>query len=187
MSTFLGNHDVPRAIGLADDNPIYGAWDGGKDRAWTNQPQLPTDANPFERLAVAYTLLFTSPGLPMIYYGDEYGQPGAGDPDNRRFMQWSGYDANQTFLHDRIAALAKIRKAHDATRRGTRAILGVTHDTMVYEMTSGGDALFVALNRSDTPQTAQGLPSGGYTDLVTGAALSGQVTIPARTALVLTQ
>ena len=77
----------------------------------------------------------------MIYYGDEIGMPGAGDPDNRRFMQWSGLDANQTFLHDRIAALAKIRKAHDATRRGTRAILGVTHDTMVYKMTSGGDAV----------------------------------------------
>jgi glycosidase len=187
MSTFLGNHDVPRAIGLADDSPLFGAWDGGKDRAWTNQPNLPTDVNPFQRLAVAYTLLMTSPGLPMIYYGDEYGQPGAGDPDNRRFMQWSGYTANQMFLHDAIASLTKIRAAHPATRRGTRDILGVTQDTMVYKMSTGGDTIYVAMNRGDAPQSAQGLPSGSYTDLVNGGTVSSGAMIPARTALVLSQ
>ena len=187
MSTFLGNHDVPRAIGLADDSPLFGAWDGGKDRAWQNQPNLPTSPNPFQRLAVAYTLLFTSPGLPMIYYGDEIGMPGAGDPDNRRFMQWDGWTANQTFLHDQLAALAKIRTAHEATRRGTRQVLGVSQDAMVYKMSSNGDVIYVAMNRGDSPQVAQGLPNGTYTDLVSGGAVSGQVTIPPRTALVLAQ
>jgi glycosidase len=32
----------------------------------------------------------TTKGIPLIYYGDEIGMPGAGDPDNRRFMQWMG-------------------------------------------------------------------------------------------------
>src|SRR5262249_33047196 len=66
MSTFLGNHDVPRAIHLAEDTPLWGAWDGGRERAWTNQPSLPTSPNPFERVAVAYTLLMTTPGVPLI-------------------------------------------------------------------------------------------------------------------------
>lgn len=187
MSTFLGNHDVPRAIGLADDSPLFGAWDGGKDRAWQNQPQLPGDANPFQRLAVAYALLFTSPGLPMIYYGDEIGMPGAGDPDNRRFMQWDNWNANQTFLHDTLAKLAQIRTAHPATRRGTRTILGVTQDVIVYKMVGDGDTIFVALNRGDAPAAAQGLPGGTYMDLINGGAVNGGATIPARTALVLAQ
>jgi glycosidase len=76
MSTFLGNHDVPRAIEIALDTPMFGAWDGGKWAAWSGQPQLPTSKNPFERLAVAYTLIYTMPGIPMIYYGDEFGMPG---------------------------------------------------------------------------------------------------------------
>ena len=46
MSTFLGNHDVPRAIDIALDTPMFGAWDGGKDRAWTGQPALPTIDEP---------------------------------------------------------------------------------------------------------------------------------------------
>ena len=38
---------------LAEDTPLFGAWDGGKDRAWFNQPDLPGNRAPFERLAVA--------------------------------------------------------------------------------------------------------------------------------------
>jgi glycosidase len=187
MSTFLGNHDVPRAIELAEDAPLFGAWDGGKDRAWFNQPTQPTSANPYQRLAVAYALIMSLPGIPMIYYGDEFGMAGAGDPDNRRFMQWSGYSANQTFLRDRIAGLAKARKAHVALRRGTRQGLGVSQDAMTFKMTAPGDTVFVALNRGDGAQTAPGLPAGDYTDAVTGEKVHAPLQLAPRTAVVLVQ
>lgn len=185
MSTFLGNHDVPRAIEHALDQPMFDPWDGGKSAAWVGQPSLPTSANPFQRLQVAYTLLFTMPGIPMIYYGDEIGMPGAGDPDNRRFMQWDGLTANQSWLHDQLAALAKLRAAHPATRHGTRTTLGVSMDVFVYKMSAAGDTVFVALNRGDSDQPAQGLPPGTYTDLVSGRTITAPLQIPARTALVL--
>ena len=185
MSTFLGNHDVPRTIGIADDSPLFGAWDGGKDRAWTNQPSAPGNKGPYERLTVAYTLLYTLPGIPMIYYGDEIGMPGAGDPDNRRFMQWTGYTANQTFLKDRLAGLAKVRAQHASLRRGSYAQLGAGTDVLVYTMTTPGDTVFVALNRGDAPQSAINLPAGNYTDAVTGEAVHAPLTLPARTGLVL--
>ncbi len=185
MSTFIGNHDVPRAVGIAEDNPLFGAWDGGKDRAWQNQPQLPASANAYQRLAVAYALLFTSPGVPMIYYGDEFAMPGAGDPDNRRFMQWDGYSVHQTFLRDRMAGLTRMRAAHAATRRGTRTMLGVTSEIYVYKMTAPGDTVFVALNRSDSAQQAIGLPPGEYVDLVSGALVHAPLAVAPRSALVL--
>ena len=185
MSTFLGNHDVPRAIEHALDTPMFDPWDGGKGNAWANQPAEPTTANPFQRLEVAYALLFTSPGLPMLYYGDEIGMAGAGDPDNRRFMQWDNLTANQTELHDRLAGLAKMRAKHPATRRGTRTNLGTSQDAYVYKMATAGDTVFVALNRGDTAQQAPGLPAGDYVDLVTGAAVHAPVSIPPRTAFVL--
>ena len=185
MSTFLGNHDVPRAIEHALDTPLFDPWDGGKEDSWSNQPALPTYSAPFQRLSVAYALIFTTNGLPMLYYGDEYGMNGAGDPDNRHFMQWNNYTTDQTWLHDQIAALAKLRTAHSATRRGTRTTLGVTTDTFVYKMTTSGDTIYVALNRGDAQQPATGLPAGNYTDLVSGAMVTAPVTLQPRSALVL--
>ena len=187
MSTFLDNHDVPRAMEHALDTPMYDPWDGGKENNWSNQPTLPDSPTPFQRLEVAYAFLFTSPGIPMLYYGDEYGMPGAGDPDNRRFMQWSGYTQNQTWLHDQIAALAKMRAQHPAVRHGTRTQLGVTNDVFTYTMSGEGDTVYVALNRSDSPQDATGLPSGTYKDLVSGQTLTAPFQIPPRTGLVLSQ
>jgi glycosidase len=184
MSTFLGNHDVPRAIEHALDTPMFDPWDGGKWAAWSGQPTLPDSPNPFQRLSVAYAFLFTSPGIPMIYYGDEYGMPGAGDPDNRHFMQWSGYTQNQTWLHDQIAALAKVRAAHASVRRGSRMTLALGTDTWTYKMTTSGDTVYVALNRGDSPQDS-GLPAGSYVDLISGAQISVPVQLAPRSALVL--
>jgi glycosidase len=185
MSTFIGNHDVPRSIHLAEDAPLFSDWDDGKARAWTNRPGLPASPSPFERVAVAYTLLMTTPGIPLIYDGDEIGMPGAGDPDNRRAMQWSGYSANQTWLKQRIARLAAIRSEHPALRRGVRRSLGTGAHTYVYEMTTSGDSVVVAINRSDEAQPATGLPAGSYTELVGNAAVTAPLSIPPRTGLVL--
>jgi glycosidase len=187
MSTFLGNHDVPRAIEHALDVPLFDPWDGGKEDSWTNQPLLPTSANPFQRLQVAYALTYTTNGLPMIYYGDEFGMNGAGDPDNRHFMQWEQYTTNQTWLRDQIKALIKIRTQHPATRRGSRTTLGVTTDTFVYQMAMTGDQIYVALNRGDAAQDATGLPAGSYTELISGQMMTAPFQIPPRTAYVLTQ
>ncbi|MCA9659913.1 MAG: hypothetical protein KC486_16330 [Myxococcales bacterium] len=187
MSTFIGNHDIPRVIHLAEDTPLWGSpWDGGKDKAWEGKPGLPGGMSAFERLATAFTLLLTTPGAPLIYYGDEIGLPGAGDPDNRRFMQWDGYSAGQTFLFDHVSALLAIRADHEATRRGTRKTLSVDADTMAFEMSGGGDTVYVLLNRSDAAKSVGGIPGGSYTDEISGDSVDGpSVMVPARGSRVL--
>jgi glycosidase len=185
MGTFIGNHDVPRPVHLAENTPLFGAWDDGKSRAWQNLPNLPDYAAPFERLAVAYTVLMTIPGVPLIYYGDEIGMPGAGDPDNRRFMQWENYSEHQLWLRDQIAGLAHARSQHRALRAGQRNTLGATADVYVYEMVAPGDRVYVALNRGDNAAGAQGLPAGTYRDVVSGESVTAPINLPARSARVL--
>jgi glycosidase len=185
MSTFIGNADVPRIIHFAEDTPLFYDWDDGKSRAWANQPALPTSPNPYQRVATAFTVLMTTPGIPMIYYGDEIGMNGAGDPDNRHMMYFTGWTQNQQWLHDRLTALIHARAKHPALRRGTRTSLSTTTDTYVYEMTGAGDDVFVALNRGDSAQPAGGLPPGSYTDALTGDTLATPISIPPRTGLVL--
>ncbi len=182
MSTFVGNHDVPRSIHFAQDTPLWNdAWAGGKDRAWSNQPGLPGGTSAFERVANGFSLIFTLPGVPLIYYGDEIGLPGAGDPDNRRFMQWSGYSAGQTYLKNHIAKLATIRAAHPALRRGTRTPLSTTNDTLAFRMATAGDEVWVAINRSDAAVEVSGLPSASLVDLVDDSSHAGpSISVPAR-------
>jgi len=58
---------------------------------------------------------------------------------------------------------------------------------LVYKMTTTGDTVFIALNRSDTAQTTTGLAAGDYTDLLTGVAVTAPASIPPRSALILIQ
>jgi glycosidase len=186
MSTFLGNHDIARIINTALDDP-WDAWAAADKGAgnWSNTPQLPAYKAPFERMAVAFTFLMTTKGIPLIYYGDEIGMPGAGDPDNRRFMQWSGYSADQLFLRGQIEKLGQIRKAHPALWRGGRTTASVTQDTYGYTMTDGADVVSIALNRGDTAAAVAGMPAKGH-DLLSDKDVDGpSVTLPPRTAMVL--
>ncbi|MEW5740955.1 MAG: alpha-amylase family glycosyl hydrolase [Myxococcota bacterium] len=187
MSTWIGNHDLGRVIHMAEDTPLWvDPYADGKDRAWNNPPAVPGYRRPFERLANAFVFLFTSPGAPLLYYGDEVGLPGAGDPDNRRTMTWAGLTADQLWLRGRVEKLGELRKRHAALRHGQRATLSVTADTWVYSMTKGAEVVYVALNRGDTDATVTGLPAGALVDEYTGVSVSGpSVQVPARSARVL--
>jgi glycosidase len=180
MSTFIGNHDLPRSIHFAEDTPFWSdSATDGKANAWSDQPALSTNPNAYERLANAFAVLMTNPGAPLIYYGDEIGLPGAGDPDNRRMMQWSGYSPPQTQLLARVQALTALRAAHPAFRRGTRQTLEVDEDLWVYSMSGAGETLYVAINRSDGDRQTSVLPAG-LTELLTNAPAASPAVVPAR-------
>jgi glycosidase len=135
---------------------------------------------------LAFTILFTTKGVPLVYYGDEIGMPGAGDPDNRRFMQWDNYSAGQAQLLQHIKDLGAIRAAHSATRRGARKTLSSAQDTMAYEVKDASETVYVVLNRGDAPASVGGVPAGSYTDALSGEMIEGgMVSVPARSARIL--
>lgn len=181
MSTFIGNHDIARVIHTAEDQP-WGAWDAGDP--WGNPPALPNYAAPFERMAVGFTFLYTTKGVPLVYYGDEIGMAGAGDPDNRRFMQWEGLSEFQLSLRKHLEKLGQIRRDHPALWRGYRKTLSVTNDTYSYALIDGDQTVYVGLNRGDGLAAVSGLPSKGR-DLLSGAAIQGpQLTLQPRSSVV---
>jgi glycosidase len=105
----------------------------------------------------------------LIYYGDEVGLAGGGDPDNRRMMPRSDAELNphQLALRMRVAALARIRAENPVVARGTRTTLSATQDTWAWRMGSctGARDVIVAVNRGDQPRTVA-LPAGDYDDLL---------------------
>jgi glycosidase len=188
MGTFIGNHDLPRPIHIAEDSPQFGEWDSGHGRGWDNLPVLPDYDRPFQRLALAYAFLMTTKGMPLIYYGDEIGMAGGGDPDNRRFMQWGGTTAHQDWLRDRIRELATLRTENEALRRGARHTLFAAGDLYVYRQIGTEQIVYIALNRGDGDATAQNLPAGTYRDLLSTASVAHDaVLVPPRAYRILTR
>lgn len=185
MSTWIGNHDLGRIIHMGERPARWGEYDNGANCAWSG-PGVVSGRAPYERVAVAFGVLFTSRGAPLVYYGDEVGLPGCGDPDNRRIMPWTGLSADQQWLRTRLQRLGAVRAAHVALRRGTRSTLSVNDDTWLYSMTGGGETLYVAVNRGDASATLSALPAGAYDELLDGASVTGpSLQVPARTVLIL--
>lgn len=62
-----------------------------------------------DKLRLAYIMMFMTPGVPTIYYGDEVGLTGGEDPDNRRPFPWGKEDSKlQAFVQN----LAHYRRDH---------------------------------------------------------------------------
>jgi len=172
MVSFIGNHDVPRFLSHAAGQ-IADQWgNGSKLQAFTAPPALPSDAEPFERLKLGLGLILTLPEIPMLYYGDEVGLPGAGDPDNRRDMLFDGLSPNQGSLLEFARLAGKLRRDLAPLRRGDFAVLSSSADTLVFVRTMGSDFVVVGANRSaagKNVQVAVPLDSAKLVDEVSGA------------------
>jgi cyclomaltodextrinase / maltogenic alpha-amylase / neopullulanase len=99
-------------------------------------------------------LLFTMPGAPSIYYGDEIGLSG-GRPDAmaRRTFPWDHPERwNRALLdfHKRVIAL---RKAHEALRVGSYRRVYADDTSFVFERALATTRIVVALNAGDVPAT----------------------------------
>ncbi|QJE72011.1 DUF3459 domain-containing protein [Aerophototrophica crusticola] len=159
MSHYLSSHDVPMALG-----------------------ELGGDVQKF-RLAAA--LQMASVGMPQIYYGEEVARTGNDWPSNRTDMPW-GKDATlpgkgvkrDDGLRDYYKRLIAARRANPAFAHGDYTELAKDGDLLVFQraMPDSGNAVLVAVNRSEKPQSATvALPASWagktVTDALTGKAL----------------
>jgi len=152
MSPFLGNHDIERFISEAGGQLV------GDTRAlaYDNPPPPPDRDEPYERLALAFTFVLTQPGVPLIYYGDEIGLPGAADPDNRRPMRFGeSLSARERTLLAHVQRVGALRASHAGLQRGARRSLHTDGDGYVYARGAGADVAVVALNRGTTSRSVR--------------------------------
>ncbi|MDR0295155.1 MAG: hypothetical protein LBH91_03055 [Prevotellaceae bacterium] len=150
MGYITGNHDRARFISLAG-----GAIQPGEDVkaiGWFRDIGVGDEVG-YARLALLQALIMTIPGVPCIYQGDEFGQPGANDPDNRRMMQFSDYNQQEQALLDKVKHLTHLRRSSMPLMYGSYVPLLVTKDVLAYARVYMGQEVIVALNKSTQSQT----------------------------------
>lgn len=119
MLNLLGSHDTPRILTLLQGD--------------------------LARLKIALTFLFTIPGAPLIYYGDEVGMSGGNDPDCRRPMVWERAGQNSQ-VFDWVQKLVALRKQHPALRYGESETLLTFDGVYLYRQRYKEDEVLVFLN-----------------------------------------
>ena len=125
-----------------------------------------------QHLAAAFQLLL--PGMPMIYYGDEYAMPGANDPDCRRGMYWDEeYQDKEMF--EWYKRLLQVRKAHTCIVEGELAE-SITRDedeTIVLIRKNGEETIALIFNCSN--HTKEFKEYAQKQDLLTEKVFDGKV------------
>ncbi len=85
-----------------------------------------------QRLAAALQLLL--PGMPMIFYGDEYGMDGGKDPDCRRGMVWDE-EWQDKKMYGWYRRLIQIRHEHPCLTEGSVTFYRADDEAGIIEMT----------------------------------------------------
>lgn len=166
LGLMIGNHDVTRFV-----SEVVG--DAGLDPWGDDVPEQPAAHLAYDKQAMALGLVFTLPGAPVLYYGDEVGLAGGRDPDSRRVMP--SEDAllpAQRALRTTVRRLAAARRCSTALRRGDRVTLHASSHTWAFMRDAGDSGPVVVIahrgDEEDTVTLGQRVYAGAYRDVVTG-------------------
>jgi cyclomaltodextrinase len=197
MSPLVGNHDKARFMAYADGELPAGEGVKEEEVGWKNPPKVRNASN-YAKLELAQAFLMSIDGVPMIYYGDEIGMTGAGDPDNRRDMRF-GNDVtpDEQRVLNNFEKLGAIRRRHAALRYGSRRTLQTDHDVYAFVRAHLADRVLVIFNRAKTAakldlNVAPELADGDYVDALNGGVAQVRegkisISIPGQSATLVTR
>lgn len=147
MGYISGNHDKTRFITLTSGEV---AWDeDGKLAGWTRDIEDPK-AFAYDRLSMFHAFNQTIPGIPVTYQGDEYGQPGANDPDNRRWMEFEEEQLSSPEIANRniYTKITDLRNSEMPLIYGDFKFQAATENTLAFSRAYFEDQVIVVFNKS---------------------------------------
>lgn len=146
MGNITGNHDIGRFISYADGS--LSSQEDDKKAGWSRYIEAKDPAG-YKKLSMLTAYIMTIPGIPVIYYGDEIGMPGAGDPDNRRMMKFDKLSSYEKETKDIASKLIKLRRSNMSLMYGDYKAVNISKDTYAFIRSYFGEIAVVVLNKSE--------------------------------------
>jgi len=107
----------------------------------------------YKKLVLYMAYMNTIPGIPVVYYGSEFGMSGASDPDNRRMMRFNDQLSKaETNTLAEVSKIINLRKEHTSLRHGDFYTLQADKNIYAYIRSDMNERLLVVLNKSQTSQ-----------------------------------
>lgn len=103
---------------------------------------------PGSRWKTALTYLYTTPGIPVFYYGTEIALNGVETPDNRRLMNFR----TEKELIEYITKIGELRNQLPSLTRGTMEMLFDKDGMAVYKRVYQGETAIIAINNTRESQ-----------------------------------
>ena len=100
----------------------------------------------------AVVFQMTWPGAPTLYYGDEAGQVGFTDPDNRRTYPWGSEDMDLLNFH---REMIRIHKEHEAFKTGSIQFVWGEYNFLCYARYNRREHFLVVLNNDAVSRTGE--------------------------------
>ena len=159
---FLGTHDTARILTVLGADAV--PFDKGQRAEFRLSPA--ERARGIALLKLAALVLFTFPGAPTVYYGDETGMEGWEDPFNRGTYPWGREDQS---LKAHFAALAALRRSRPSLHTGSICYLCAEGSVLAFARQLGEEASVTVVNRSsETCSITFPCTASGAKDLLTG-------------------
>ena len=102
-------------------------------------------------LKLGILFLSTFVGAPCIFYGDEIGLTGRGDPDCRKAFPWDHGKWDMDLL-DYYKNCIQLRKEHSALRRGAYRTIFTNEQVFAFARVNSDERILVFLNISNQSQ-----------------------------------
>ena len=147
MGNISGNHDQIRFASIAGGAIDLYAY--GKEEGWTQEIGIGDAEKAYKRALLLEVLNMTLPGVPCIYQGDEYGEVGGNDPDNRHMMRFETLSLDERNMRNEVARLIHMRRNSMPLLYGDFIPLIDRPDEIIYQRIYLGEKVTVIINRKD--------------------------------------
>lgn len=148
MGNITGNQDKPRFMSIADGSLTPDmSWNEMKKIGHLRDLPLRNDSA-YGKFLQLYAWIFTAPGIPVVYYGDEIGMTGGNDPGNRNMMVFDSLTQAQLEFRSKVAALSQLRSRSMALCYGDYKTLLVNDSQVIIKRQYLHETALMVINRS---------------------------------------